>query len=168
MNFLDELTTFIDESNFILVSCVIDKRKLKRPGASEADNPYHYALRHGLEQLFGFIEEKVQTDRQTHVVVERRGKKEDQELELEFRRICDGANALGQELPFSVKFASKQVNSSGLQLSDLVARPIGMHILRPEQTNRAFDVLEKKFYCEGGRTLVGERYEGIGLKRLPE
>tara|TARA_B100002049_G_scaffold230723_1_gene207844 strand:- start:68 stop:847 length:780 start_codon:yes stop_codon:yes gene_type:complete len=167
-NFLDELTTFIDESNFILVSCVIDKRKLKRPGASEADNPYHYALRHGLEQLFGFIEEKGQTDRQTHVVVERRGKKEDQELELEFRRICDGANALGQELPFSVKFASKQVNSSGLQLSDLVARPIGMHILRPEQTNRAFDVLEKKFYCEGGRTLVGERYEGIGLKRLPE
>lgn len=167
-NFLDELTRFVDESNFILIACVIDKKALKARRAAAADNPYHYALQYGLEQLYGFIGEKGQSHREIHVIVERRGKKEDKELELEFRRICDGANALGKELPFSVKFASKQVNSSGLQLSDLVARPIGMHVLRPRQTNRAFDVLEKKFYCKGGRERVGERYEGIGLKRLPE
>lgn len=100
--------------------------------------------------------------------MECRGKKEDIDLELEFRRICDGENALGQELPFSVKFANKQVNSAGLQLSDLVARPIGLHILRPEQPNRAFDVLRSKFYCEGGRENVGKDYEGLGLKRLPD
>lgn len=166
--FLDELTTLVDDSNFILIACVIDKNALQAQAAATADNPYHYALRYGLEQLYGFISEKGQTDRQTHVVVECRGKREDAELELEFRRICDGDNALGRELPFSVKFASKQINSSGLQLSDLVARPIGMHTLKPAQANRAFDVLEKKFYCAGGRERVGEQYEGIGLKRLPE
>lgn len=165
--FLDDLTTFVDNSNFILIACVIDKKALQARGTT-ADNPYHYALRYGLEQLHGFIDEKGQTARETHVVVECRGKREDKELELEFRRICDGENALGKELPFSIKFANKQVNSSGLQLSDLVARPIGMHALKPAQVNRAFDVLMRKFYCEGGRARAGEQYEGIGLKRLPE
>ena len=36
--------------------------------------------------------------------------------------------------------------SSGLQLTDLVARPIGLKTLRPEQENRAFEVLEPKFH----------------------
>lgn len=166
--FLDELTTLVDDSNFILIACVIDKIALQAHGTGPADNPYHYALRYGLEQLYVFIEEKGQTDRETHVVVERRGKQEDDELELEFRRICDGENGLGKELPFLIKFASKQVNSSGLQLSDLVARPIGVHTLRPAQSNRAFEVLKKKFFCAGGRARVGEDYEGLGLKRLPE
>lgn len=166
--FLGELTEIIEASNFILISCVIDKKKLRAQGGSDADNPYHYALRYGLERLYGFLEEKEQTDRDTHVVVECRGKKEDKDLELEFRRICDGENALNKELPFVVKFASKQVNSAGLQLSDLVARPIGIHVLRPEQSNRSFDVLKKKFYCDGGRDKVGKGYEGLGLKRLPD
>lgn len=166
--FLDELTTLVEESNFILIACVIDKKALNAREAVAADNPYHFALRYGLEQLYGFIEEKNQTQRETHVVVECRGKQEDKELELEFRRICDGDNGLGKALPFSIKFASKQINSSGLQLSDLVARPIGIHTLKPDQNNRAFDVLKKKFFCDGGRARVGEQYEGRGLKRLPE
>jgi hypothetical protein len=72
------------------------------------------------------------------VVVECRGKKEDSELELEFRRICDGANRMGKPLPFDIIFADKKTNSAGLQLADLVARPIGLSILRPNQSNRAF------------------------------
>lgn len=165
--FLDELTSLIDDSNFILISCVIDKHKL-RAQVDDTDNPYHYAMRYGLERLYSFMQEKGQTNRDTHVVVECRGKKEDQGLELEFRRICDGDNALGHKLPFDVKFADKKVNSAGLQLSDLVARPIGLHVLRPEQSNRAFEVLRKKFYCDGGRENVGNNYEGFGLKRLPD
>jgi len=45
--------------------------------------------------------------------------------------------------------------------------PVGLRVLRPEQPNRAFDVLKRKLYCEGGRQRVGEGYEGVGLKRLP-
>ena len=85
----------------------------------------------------------------THIIVEERGKKEDNELELEFRRICDGDNWFNEKLPFAIKFANKKTNSAGLQLADLFARPVGMSILRPEQTNRSFDVLKDKFYCEG-------------------
>ncbi|WP_155519216.1 DUF3800 domain-containing protein, partial [Lactobacillus delbrueckii] len=100
--------------------------------------------------------EKNQQRALTHVIFERRGRKEDNELELEFRRMCDGANRQGIRLPFDIVFATKQVNSTGLQLADLVARPIGMSVLRPGQENRAFDVLKRKFYCSGGRSKVGE------------
>jgi hypothetical protein len=57
--------------------------------------------------------------------------------------------------------------SSGLQLADLVARPIGLHVLLRGQTNRAFDILKQKFFCAGGREKVGENYEEWGLKIFP-
>jgi len=164
--FMNELTDIIDASNFILISCVIDKSKLQDRSAA-AENPYHTALGFCLETLHEFLEEKNQSGVQTHVVVECRGKKEDAELELEFRRICDGANRMGRLLPFDVIFADKRANSSGLQLADLVARPIGMNFLRPSQENRAFKVLERKFFCSGGRANLGEGYEDWGLKVFP-
>ena len=81
--------------------------------------------------------------------------------------MCDGANRLNKPLPFDIVFADKKVNSSGLQLADLVARPIGLHVLRPTQANRAFDTLKSKFYCSGGRKNVGIGFENWGLKIFP-
>jgi len=165
-DFLTELTTIIEVSNFVLISCVIDKTLL-RTRSTSPPNPYHLALGFCLETLYEFLQEKGQEEMLTHVVVECRGKKEDNELELEFRRICDGANRLNMSLPFDVIFASKKVNSTGLQFADLVARPIGLHVLRPGQENRAFDVLKRKFFCSGGRDNVGEGFENWGLKIYP-
>lgn len=113
------------------------------------------------------MQAKHQDGAMTHVVVECRGKKEDNDLELEFRRICAGANQFGIQLPFNVVFADKKINSAGLQLADLVARPIGLSVLRPGQNNRAFDVLKNKFFCSGGRANVGYGYENLGLKIYP-
>jgi hypothetical protein len=164
--FLDELTNIIEYSNFILISCTIDKRQLSRPCDLEA-NPYHTALGFCMETLYEFLKEKNQHQKKTHIVVECRGNKEDKELELEFRRICDGNNRLSISLPFEVLFSDKKVMSTGLQLADLVARPIGLKTLRPEQENRAFDVLEPKFYCDGGRDKVGKEFQGVGMKIYP-
>lgn len=164
--FLAELTTIIEASNFVLISCVIDKIQLKAKSI-DPPNPYHVALGFCLETLYEFLQEKHQEALTTHVIVECRGKKEDNDLELEFRRICDGANRLGMVLPFDVIFADKKVNSAGLQLADLVARPIGLSVIRPTQENRAFEVLKRKFYCSGGRDSVGEGFESWGLKVYP-
>jgi hypothetical protein len=166
IRFLDELTGLIEASNFILISCVIDKVRLRDKGGIP-DNPYHLALGFCLETLYELMQEKNQDDTLTHVVVECRGKKEDAELELEFRRICDGANRFQKSLPFNVVFADKKVNSSGLQLADLMARPIGLSVLRPDQDNRAYDVLKPKFFCSGGRKGVGAGFENLGLKIYP-
>ena len=165
-DFLEELTGIIDASNFILISCVIDKLQLREKNGSPS-NPYHLALGFCLETLYEFLQEKNQDDTLTHVVVECRGAKEDKDLELEFRRICDGANRQGKTLPFYVIFADKKTNTSGLQLADLVARPIGLSVLRPGQENRAFEVLKRKFFCSGGRDKVGEGFENWGLKIYP-
>ncbi|QTD54713.1 DUF3800 domain-containing protein [Parasphingorhabdus cellanae] len=166
IQFMESLTEVIEESNFILISCLIDKRKI-RVDDKEESNPYHVALGFCLETLADLLAEKGQEDHETHIVFERRGTKEDRELELEFRRICAGSNSSGNKLPFEIILADKKVNSAGLQLADLVARPIGIHYMRPDQPNRAFEVLKTKFYCEGGRDNLGSGYEGWGLKIHP-
>ena len=163
--FMSELTEIIEFSNFILVSSTIDKRKLQKQDLD--GNAYHIALRFCMDALFDFLLEKNESEKKTHIVVECRGDKEDKELELEFRRICDGENRRGLNLPYEIIFSDKKVMSSGLQLADLVARPIGLNTLKPEQSNRAFEVLKKKFYCEGGRATAGDGFEGVGMKIYP-
>lgn len=164
--FMAGLTSIMEASNFILIACVVDKARLSR-AAGAASNPYHIALGIGLEALRGFLAEKGQDGVKTHVVVECRGKKEDAELELEFRRICDGDNPGNRVLPFDVVFADKKTNLAGLQLADLVARPVGLNYLRPTQPNQAFEVLKKKFFCDGGRAGVGTGFEDVGLVIYP-
>lgn len=165
-SFIVELNNVISGSNFIIIACVIDKRSI-RAEAAEATNAYHIALQYCLESLVDLLEEKGNGEAKTCIVFERRGKREDGELELEFRRICDGANRHSRRLPFEIILADKKVNSAGLQLADLVARPIGINYLRPKQENRAFKILEKKFFCRGGRRQAGSDYQGWGLHFFP-
>lgn len=143
--FLSDLTLLIDRSHFILISCVIDKRTLRKR-ADIHSNPYHLALGFCLETLHEFLRENDQHEKKNYIVVECRGKKEDDELRLEFQRICNGHNRFAQPLPFEILFADKKALSAGLQLADLAARPIGLSVLRPQQSNRAFDVLKYKVY----------------------
>jgi len=65
---------------------------------------------------------------------------------------------------FDLVFADKKTNSSGLQLSDLVARPIGRMILDPPgRSNRAWAIIEPKLF----RPDAGLSYQGWGLKIFP-
>lgn len=164
--FMSRLSSIMEASNFVLISAVVDKTRLSRSEGATS-NPYHIALGICLEALREFLAEKWQGQLKTHVVVECRGKKEDAELELEFRRICDGDNPGNRVLPFDVVFADKKTNLTGLQLADLVARPVGLNYIRPQQANQAFELLKKKFFCDGGRAKVGCGYEGVGLMVYP-
>lgn len=159
--FISELTEMVAQTPFTLIGSVIKKEAYRRRYAAP-DNPYHVALKFGLERLGFFLRRQGDANRLTHVVVEKRGKREDNELELEFRRICDGGNFDGRALPFELVFSDKKSNSAGLQLADMVARPIGLSVLRPQQVNRAYQVLEPKFY----RDSQGRR-DGRGLKCFP-
>lgn len=159
--FLDELTDIIKKTPFVLISSVI-KKESYRQRYSTPENPYHVALRYGLERIYYFLSEQRANLKTTHIVVEKRGKVEDNELELEFRRVCDGFNYLQKPLPFELVFADKKSNSTGLQLADLIARPIGLYILKPEQDNRAFAIIDGKFY-RNGKAIK----KGYGLKCFP-
>lgn len=159
--FLDELSGIVDAMPFTLVTTVIKKEPYKLRYHDPA-NPYHVALGYGLERVFYYLRSNGGNTGKTHVIVEKRGKKEDAELELEFRRVCDGANYEGVQLPFDIVFADKKSNTPGLQLADLIARPVGIKILRPQQANRAYEIIETKFY----RNHDGN-FQGWGLKCFP-
>ncbi|MDO5104068.1 MAG: DUF3800 domain-containing protein [Lautropia sp.] len=164
--FLNNLTNIIADVDFRLVAVVIDKRKLKARYSSP-EHPYHLALKFGLERIYLFLREVGQHELLTHIVCEARGAKEDGELELAFRRIRDGDNVCNQPLPFELVVADKKTNSEGLQLADLTARPIGLSVLRPEQDNRAMEVLKKKFHHDRLSNQWGGRVEGISLNGRP-
>lgn len=160
-NFLSELTQIMASSPFTLVTTVIKKEEYRKR-YHQPSNPYHIALGFGLERVFNYLRSQQAHQGQTHIVVEKRGKLEDDELELEFRRICSGNNYHRDSYPFELIFADKKSNSSGLQFADLIARPVGLSILKPEQENRAFEVLRPKFYSHYNGTI-----SGWGLKCFP-
>ena len=159
--FMDGLNQLIDQAEFTIVATVIDKQRHANRYAHPA-NPYELALKFCMERAYGFLREQGQHTHITHIVVERRGKREDEELELAFRRIRDGSRYQGAMPGFKIVFADKRINSAGLQLADLTARPIGRHVMDPAQPNRAWEFILQKFY----RSRAGN-IDGHGLKVFP-
>jgi hypothetical protein len=140
---IHELNLLMEQSDFTLIPITMDKIALKQSGP-DAPNVYHLAMQYGLEMLYKHLQDLGQHEMKTHVIFEARGKKEDADLEIEFRRVCDGFNSEEKIFPFEIVIADKKTNSCGLQFADLVARPIGLSVLRPDQPNRAFEILKGK------------------------
>ena len=159
--FMDDLNQIIEQTEFAIIAVVIRKEKLKSKYA-HLDNTYDIALTFCMEMAYEFLRDIGQHERTTHIVVEKRGRREDNELELTFRRICGGANRLGEMPCFEIIFADKKVNSAGLQLADLTARPIGLYALRSDQSNRAWDIIKPKIH----QNLKGQM-GGRGLRIFP-
>ncbi len=159
--FMGDITNLITRSPFTLIATVVWKDQLASRYVRPFD-PYHLGMKYGLERLYKFLENRGAEKDTTFVVAEQRGKNEDRLLELEFRRICSGNNFRSEKFPFELIIAPKAVNSCGLQLADLLARPIGLRILRPRQTNKAFQTIEPKFYKRPSGV-----YWGFGLKVCP-
>lgn len=152
--FMESLTIIIDELPMTVVAVIIDKRKLKEKYVNPF-NPYHLGVQFGLERVRQFLKMVDQHEAMTHVVCEARGAKEDADLELQFRRVCDGDNRSKARYNFDIVICDKKANSEGLQICDLMARPIGLSVLRPGQSNRAYDILERKLFTGTGGTIHG-------------
>ena len=149
--------------------CIRDSKDTLRSKYNNPSNPYELSLLFCMERLNSFLEVQGNSANDTtHLIFESRGKQEDNALELEFRRICDDASrSLNirttnfKESSFAIHFVDKRANCSGLQIADLIARPIGLKTLRPTQNNRAFEIIKNKFFRKNGT------YLGHGLKIFP-
>lgn len=155
--FLAQLSEWVRDSPFTIIAVVLDKRRFVMRYGPDAE-PYGVAMREGLERVEACLMSRGNGTRQTHIVFEARGKNEDRALELEFRRVCAGSNRLSKPLQFEIVFPGKQINSTGLQLADLTARPIGRACMNRHQPNRAYEVIAEKLY----RAADG-REQGHGL-----
>lgn len=170
--FMDDLSGMLAATPMTVIAAVIRKGPLTRKYA-HPENPYQLALLFCLEKTFEFLRTNGEGHDSCHVICESRSPrekpgrgKEDRELELEFRRIVAGDHYLqrdGRSMScFDIQFASKQANLCGLQLADLIARPVGLRILRETQPNRAFDIIRDKIW--NGPTRQSPFY---GLKVFP-
>lgn len=159
--FVRAMNEIIDLQPFTVIAAVIDKSRHVARYAAPA-NPYEIALTFCMERLQRWLIEHGQADRTTHVLVERRGRTEDRILELEFRRVADGRNQVGKMPNLDIRFMDKKHNSTGLQFADLIAHPIGRHVIKPGQPNRAYELILPKFRRSAKGNL--RRY---GLKVFP-
>lgn len=148
-SFYQRLNNIVETAPFQIVSAIIDKER-HRSRYIDPFNPYEISMLFCMERMLARLCDRGQAGKVTHILVESRGNKEDRELELEFRRICDNRARWGykvidfSKIRFELVFVDKRSNSSGLQLADLVARPIALKVLRPEQPNRAYEIIRDK------------------------
>lgn len=159
--FMTKLDRLVETSEFLLIAAAIDKHALKAK-YKKPDNPYEIALCFCMERLHYYLKDMGQLKKKTTLVVESRGKVEDESLELAFRRIVGGANQCGPMPEMEIIFSDKKCNSTGLQIADLIVRPIGRYVLKPDQPNRAFEIVRKKL-----RTNAQGVMDGFGLKIFP-
>ena len=166
--FLADITSFIQNTSFQIIAGVINKHDLAAR-YSKPSNPYELAMLFCMQRLNDWLTRHQQSGTVVQVHFEARGKNEDNDLRLEFRRICaNAATAVGSsttdfsKIAYRIRFLGKKANSTGLQLADLVARPIGLNVLRPNQRNRAFEVMKGKLITDND-----DRHQGKGLKVFP-
>lgn len=137
--FLKRLNSLLEQAPFHLIAVAIDKRQIG--DEFDCDHPYHIALREGLKLLTRFLS-AIDHGGVTHIVCESRGDKEDKALLGAFERW-----SLEQEgcSPLKLLIAPKKGIFAGMEIADLVARPIGRRLLNASQPNRAYEILRTKF-----------------------
>ena len=149
--FMDNLSAVMADTQMSVIATVIDKHRLTETYKIPR-NPYEISLLFCMERLLETLLNLNQSEKRVYVVFESRGKREDKELESEFRRICANRASWGyrskdfSRMRFDPVFVSKAANSIGLQLADLVARPIALSVLRLGQVNRAYETIRTKIW----------------------
>jgi hypothetical protein len=138
---------------FTLFLTAIRKAKHKERYGQDAVNPYDVALTYTFERVLHFLEGQGETN--LPVTAEARGKNEDNELAAAFLRIMtEGTRYNSAErfrsLNCPLTFRRKTDNIAGMQIADLCAHPAARKLLKPDQPNHAFDVIERHIYRRDG------------------
>ena len=107
--FMARMNDLVETAPMDLYASVIDKNRLKERYANPW-NPYEVALLFCMERLLAKLIEEGQPGRRVHVLFESRGREEDSQLELEFRRIVENDRNWGYRSPDFTK------SSRGLRL----------------------------------------------------
>ncbi|WP_333473792.1 DUF3800 domain-containing protein [Sphingomonas radiodurans] len=149
--FMADVSEIMINARFHAYCAVIDKLKHKAR-YSDPWNPYEIAMQFCMEKLSNRLVVDGQSKRLTHVLFEARGREEDRQLELEFRRVAANDKRWGwravdfTRTPLEPLFVPKAANLAGHQLADLIARPLALRAIKPGQPNRAFDIVADRIW----------------------
>ncbi|MEI6576591.1 MAG: DUF3800 domain-containing protein [Bacteroidota bacterium] len=162
--FYHQLNQVIAKSNYTIISSVIQKEKYIKEYGRLSTDVYELSLSFIIERTIFLLDEVANGETTLEIVIEKRGKKEDKNLQEHFQRVLSrGTGYVNpdrlRQYNVSINFKSKIENINGLQFADLLAYPIARYVIEPDRANPAFEIIEPKFYQKSGK-----RY---GLKVFP-
>ncbi|TXE10759.1 DUF3800 domain-containing protein [Gelidibacter salicanalis] len=163
-DFYLQLNSLIMSEDYTVFASAIRKDRYIKTYGKLSNDVYELALSFIIERTVFYLDSLVSAKKELHIVIEKRGKKEDKKLEEHFQRLmARGTGYVSAErlaaLNMKIAFKDKKENINGLQMADLLAYPIARYVIDKDRANPAFDLIEPKFYKKGGK-----RY---GLKIFP-
>ena len=131
--FYEELNKIVANSPYNIIASAIQKEAFIQKFGKLHDDIYEIALSFVIEQAIVVLQ-NINPQSQLSIVIEKRGKKEDKQLDDHFQKIIAvGTGILTNEqvnqFNLSFTFRNKKENINGLQLADLVAYPIPRNII---------------------------------------
>jgi hypothetical protein len=168
---VDSLGECLADAAFHVVACAIDRPAVKAAAtpldATLPDHMYLMALDMLFERIVLMLDHTYRGGR-AEVMAESRGPREDALLQYEFARLqLDGTSYIGDAffrkcLHPGISFRSKDQHCTGLQLADLVARPVAEKVGNPTSTPARWPEIREKL-CPGTET----KHSILGLKVFP-
>ena len=163
--FYDGLNKIIAETDFTLISCIVDKIKHKEKYRALAIDPYTLSLEIIIER---FVKLLIGSKEKGFIIAESRGQQLDNELNLAFldlkirgTRFLRPKDIVENIEGFNIK--KKEENMAGLQLVDSLVTPIGRKYCKRKNAYLNYDVIKNKF-----RKIECGRYKGYGLIIIPK
>ena len=152
--FNEALLRIVSETDFTVITVVLDKQWHAKRYKELRYDPYHYCMSVLLERYVLYLDKK---GLRGDVLAESREKKENMRLKKEFRQLNENGTQYIAPRKISKVLTSKEIkiklktnNIAGLQLADLLAHPSRREIL-----------LEKQMIADSRKNIFAERIVDI-------
>jgi len=164
--FYENLSQILSNASFTIIGSGVNKKDHIKKYGKSAKDPYSISLSFVIERLI-FCLDKLNPNSIVDIIIEKRGRKEDQQLLDEYNTIIDKGTYFiePERIKNRIKkfeFKSKKDNIIGSQIADLCAYPLARHILFPKEPYITFNIIKSKIYCNN-KGLI----DGFGLKMFP-
>ena len=162
--FFDNIEKILSRHDaYVIVSCTILKEQLNKFCVrGEEDDVYGLSLSYLIERSIFCVDNEINDGLpEISIVVERRGKKEDNNLLNYYNGLRNRGTkwVTAERLRTRISdfgFKNKKDNIIGLQIADLIAYPVTIHLLYPERKNPSYEVVKHNIFQDNG-VLLGQK-----------
>ena len=148
---------------YVIVSCTILKEQLSKFCVrGEEEDVYGLSLSYLIERSIFYVDNINREDlSEISIVVERRGKKEDNKLLNYYNGLRNRGTKWVSMERFRSRisdfgFKNKKDNIIGLQIADLIAYPVTIHLLHPERRDPSYEAVKHNIFQDNG-VLLGQK-----------
>lgn len=164
--FYEKLNDILQKSQFTIIASGVNKEEHIKKYGKGAKDPYALSLSFIIERLI-FCLDSYKNSSSVEIKIEKRGRKEDQQLLDQYNFILDKGTYFIQPKRIQSRiekfdFCSKRDNIIGVQISDLCAYPLARHVIYSSEPYIPFKIIENKIYCD-----KKHEFSGYGLKMFP-